>query len=166
MGTNYRRRLGGFMVLLAAILALVAPALSQQRPEAPTARRPQGPLTLRQRIATESKLSLEDVDKVLKVLGPAVQDMLARGETVDVTNLGRFRVVRIPQHRDMVNGRPATIPAVNYVEFLPTGGVVDAANAPGAEPVETVPQFEYDPLPNQVKGLKSPNSRVPTTRTR
>jgi len=47
--------------------------------------------------------------------------------------LGVFRVVRVPEHRDLVDGRPAVIAATNYVDFKPFGGLVDAANAAAAE---------------------------------
>ena len=122
--------------------------------------------TLKSQIAKATKLEEADVDKVLKELGPAISARLARGERVDMPGLGTFRVVRIPEHRDLVQGRPATIPAVNYVEFLAGPAVVDAANAPTAVPAATVPAFEYNPVPYQTPGQRVPDERVPSTRVR
>ena len=85
---------------------------------------------------------------------------------MELKGLGTLRVVRVPEHRDLVDGRPATIPASNYVDFLPAGGLVEAANAPGAVPQDTVPPFQYVPLPDQTKGLRTPEERMPNVRTR
>jgi nucleoid DNA-binding protein len=123
------------------------------------------PNTLKERVAAVTKLPPADVAKMLEALGPAVRDLLGQGQTVDVPNLGRFRVVRVPEHRDLVDGRPATIPPSNTVEFLPTGAFATAANQPGVRPAETVPPFEYNPLPDQTKSLRVPSQRLPNTRT-
>lgn len=124
-----------------------------------------GTLDLKGRIAKATKLPEADVAKVLDAFGPAIRDMLGQGETVSIANLGTFRVVRIPEHRDLVNGRPATIAGSNYVEFLSSGTFGDAANLPGVKPAETVPPFEYNPLPDQAKGLKTGQTRQPNNRT-
>jgi nucleoid DNA-binding protein len=123
-------------------------------------------LPLPRRIAAETKLTEEQVNKVLEALGPAVRDALARGQQIELPGLGTFRVVRVPQHRDLVNGRPATISGVNSVEFLPVGDMVSAANSDNAVPNEVVPPFEYNPLPNQVKGQRVGEVRMPNIRTR
>jgi nucleoid DNA-binding protein len=122
--------------------------------------------TLKGRVAASSKVSEEDVAKVFEALGPAIRDKLASGETVELPGLGVFRVVRVPEHRDLVNGRPATINPANYVEFVPAGGLDAAANAPGAAPAETVPEFRYEPLPGQTPSMKLPDERMPNVRTR
>jgi nucleoid DNA-binding protein len=127
--------------------------------------RPALPNTVKGRIAVATKLSEDEVAKVLDALGPAIRDLLGQGNTVTISNLGTFRVVRIPEHRDMVDGRPATIPGSNYIEFLATGGFAAAANQPGVKPADTVPPFEYTPLPDQAKGLKTPGTRSPNSRT-
>jgi nucleoid DNA-binding protein len=115
-------------------------------------------------IATETKLEVDDVNKVLKQLGPAISAKLARGERVEIPGLGTFRVVRVGEHRDMIDGRPGVVAASNYVEFLPVQDIVAAANAPGAVPAETVPAFQYNVLPNQTPGQKFPGVRTPSTR--
>jgi nucleoid DNA-binding protein len=124
------------------------------------------PGTLKGRIALATKLPEAEVGKVLDALGPAVKDLLGQGQEVVVPNLGTFRVVRIPHHRDLVNGRPATIGGENFVEFLSSEKFAAAANLPGVKPAETVPPFEYNPLPDQTPGLKTGNSKTPGTRTR
>jgi nucleoid DNA-binding protein len=123
------------------------------------------PGTLKGRIAVSTKLPEADVAKVLDAVGPAIRDLLGRGQTVEVMNLGTFRVVRVPEHRDLVDGRPATIAGTNSVEFLPTGAFAAAANQPGVKPAETVPPFEYNPLPDQTRGLKTGSTRAPNART-
>ena len=157
MRTQRWQSLAGCGLLLALVVALATQA------QAP---RPTSPKTFKERVIADSKVAEEDVEKVLRAIGPAVRDMLASGDVVDLPGLGRFRVVRIPQHRDMVNGRPATIPASNYAEFLPAGDILSAANAPNSQPAETVPAFEYKPLPGQTPGAKMPSQRAPATRTR
>jgi len=117
-------------------------------------------------VATAAKLREEDVAKVLSALGPAIREQLARGEVVELPGLGVFRIVRVPEHKDLVNGRPATIPAANTVEFLPSGDAIDAANAADAVPADTVPAYQFNPLPIQTKGLRTPEDRMRNVRTR
>jgi nucleoid DNA-binding protein len=122
---------------------------------------------LHEMVAKKTKLSEDDVKKVLEALGPAIREKLANGETLDLPNLGTFRVVRIPEHKDLVKGRPATIEAVNNVEFVPVGDLFDAANAASAVPAVTVPAFEYNPLPGQTRSERAPlRTREPTVRER
>lgn len=154
---------------LGLTLALNAPVHSQKAPEIKSGSPKQkAPDTLQGRVAQASKLSEDDVNKVLKALGPAVRDELKRGKTVTLPGLGTLRVVRIPQHKDMEigTGRPLTVAAENTIEFLPTGELVGAANSDGAVPAETVPPFQYIPLPGQTPGQKVGQTRVPSTRVR
>ena len=152
----------GVLGVVAGVLTFASPALSEKL----IAKDKQKATTIAGRISLETKLSEEDVGKVIKALGPAVREHLANGEVVDLPALGAFRVVRVPQHRDLVGGRPAVIPGVNSVEFVPDSGLVDAANAASAVPQETVPPFEYNPLPDQTKSLRTPDERAPKVRTR
>jgi nucleoid DNA-binding protein len=147
-----------------AVLAFAAPAFSDKPAAKDNAK--DKPTTLNGRIAADSKVSEGDVAKVLAALGPAVRDRLAAGEKVELPGLGAFRVVHIPEHRDLVDGRPALVPGSNYVDFTPFGGLIDAANAPGAVPQETVPPFEFNPLPGQTPSQHVPFERMPNIRTR
>ena len=122
--------------------------------------------SLESRIADVSKVKEEDVVKVLKAIGPVVTDKIKNGESVDIPGLGSFRVVRLEAHKDLVNGRPAKIAAHKYVEFLPVGGMNEAANSENAVPSESVPGFEYVPLPNSAIGLRTENTRMPNIRSR
>jgi nucleoid DNA-binding protein len=122
--------------------------------------------SLRGRLARAGDIPEEKVDKLLKELGPAISDQLSRGQKVELPGLGAFRVVRVPEHRDLVNGRPTMIAATNYVEFVPVQGVVDSANAASAVPADTVPIWEFNPNSRQVPSQSVPNTRVPSTRIR
>jgi nucleoid DNA-binding protein len=170
MRTANARARGALYGTLVAGLALAAPALSQPQPQRPpqaippTAPRPVK-LTLAGQIAAATKVDEKDVDKVLQALGPAVAAQLTRGQQVNLPGLGTLRVVQIPEHRDLVGGRPASIAASNTVEFLPAGPIAGAANAPGAKPAEVVPPFEYNPLPGQTPSPRTPSSRIPGPRT-
>jgi len=117
-------------------------------------------------LAKATELAEEDVLKMLNGLGPAISRQIAAGRDVTVPGLGTFRVVRIPENKDLVGGRPYTIPARNYVEFLPDNAIVSASNSPDAKPGVTVPPFQYNTLPGQTPGQKVPSGRVPSTRIR
>jgi nucleoid DNA-binding protein len=117
-------------------------------------------------IAKRTEVDEADVAKVLNALGPALARQIAAGREVSVPGLGSFRVVRIPENKSLVGGRPTTIPPRNYVEFLPDDGVVQASNSPDARPSVTVPPFEYIPLPGQTPSQKVPSGRTPSTRIR
>jgi nucleoid DNA-binding protein len=151
--------LTALLATLGVTLGLAAPVRSQ-RPQQPE------PLTLAGRVAAATKMEEKDVEKMLKALGGAVRSQLTGGQSVELPGLGTLRVVRIAAHRDLVDGRPAVIPESNYVEFLPFGDLVGAANAPGAVPASNVLPFEYNPLPGQVKGLRNPGVRQPNVRER
>jgi nucleoid DNA-binding protein len=149
--------------LLALVGLMAVVAASAQAPEAPKKQ------TLEGRVATASKQKRDTVTKVLKALGPAVAAQLQAGEPVTLPGLGTFRVVRVAAHRDMIGGaggRVIKVPGANYIEFVPTGQLEDAANAPGATPSRTVPGFEYIPNPYQVPALKAESLKVGRTRTR
>jgi nucleoid DNA-binding protein len=153
---------------VALALALTSPARSQQREplRVNQSKAAPPPATLQAQLAKDADLPEAKVDKLLKALGPAVLDQIKKGQQVELPGLGVLRVVRIPEHRDLINGRPGTIAATNYVEFLPMANVVTAANAPGAVPAVTVPQYEFNPLPNQTRGGNVGGTRQPSVRIR
>ncbi len=157
------RRWLGLAVLfgsLAAVLALSSPAQSQRQ------RDEDQPLT--KRLAREGKVTDEQAARVFNALGPVLRNELGRGRTVSVPGLGTFRVVQIAEHKDIERGtgRVLRVPATNTVEFLADGSLNRAANSDAAVPAETVPAFEYVPLPNQTPGQKSGTSRSTGTRTK
>jgi nucleoid DNA-binding protein len=120
-----------------------------------------------QRLAEKAGLREETVIRLLKALGPIATEDLRKGEQVVLPGLGALRVVRVAEHRDLRNGRPVTVAAANYVEFIPTGDLVNAANTEGARAAETVPEFRYIPLPNQTPSQKAPSRiRVDPVRSR
>jgi nucleoid DNA-binding protein len=149
--------LGVLLGALALVFGLAGPALSQKPP---------AKMTLEGKVMQYSKLKDKETAKFLEALGPAVRDLLADGQQVSIPGLGTFRIVSVPAHRDMVAGRPATIPAANHVEFVPTGDLTSGANGPAAIPAETVTPFQYVPIPGRDPGMKVPNTRMPNVRTR
>lgn len=123
--------------------------------------------TIPQRIAKDTKLTEEQAEKFYQAIGSAIRDQLQRGKTVSVPGLGTFRVVRVAEHKDMVaGGRPVTVPAFNTVEFIGTIEVSDGVNAEGVAPAETVPPFQYIPLPGQTPGQKQGRTHAPSQRVR
>jgi len=151
------------LAALAATLGVLVPMAAPAQPAKPRAEE-----SLGQRVARESKLSEEQVTRVLNALGPAVRDELKRGSSVSLPGLGTFRIVRVAEHKDIEagTGRPLRVPATNTVEFLATDGLSEAANSATAVPAEVVPAFEYNPLPNQTKGQKVGPTRTEGMRTR
>lgn len=156
--------LGALLGALIVVMALTPPVHSQR-----FVQRLPPEETLIQRLARRAQVSEEEATRLFNALGPAFREELARGRQVNVPGLGSFRVVRIPEHRDLVTGiysQPVVVPAHNYVEFLASGEIVGAANSPNAQPADVVPPFRYDPLPNQTPGQKVGRTRQPTTRLR
>jgi nucleoid DNA-binding protein len=151
------------LAALAATLGVLMPLAAPAQPAKPRAEE-----TMGQRLAREAKLSEEQVNRLLTVLGPAVRDELKKGNTVSLPGLGTFRVVRVAEHKDIEagTGRPLRVPATNTVEFLATEGLSEAANSATAVPAETVPAFQFNPLPNQNKGQRTPSQKIEGTRTR
>ncbi len=150
--------LGALLAVLGLFLGVADPARSQRPQEAPQ--------TIKDRIVKETKLKAADVQAMLTALGPALRDHLRGGNQAELPGLGTFRVVRIPEHRDMVAGRPVTVAGSNYVEFLPSGDLVNAANAANVVPADVVPPFEYIIDPYQTPSMRVGTNRNPGTRTR
>jgi len=122
--------------------------------------------TFVQRVARYADIKEKDADKCLQVVGRALMEDLRQGRTDALPGLGAFRIVRVDKSKDLVNGRPATIPPYNVVEFSPEEGIADNANLEGVEPAVTVPAFEYRILPGQTPGQKMGSSRMPNSRMR
>jgi nucleoid DNA-binding protein len=144
--------------VLGSSLVLASQALSQKPGDKPQ--------TVKDRIVKETKLESADVQKMLNALGPAIREQIRTGAQVEIPGLGTFRIVNIPEHRDLVAGRPATVAGSNTVEFLPIGELVRAANSAGAVPAETVPPFSYIVNPYQAPTQRAPTTREVGTRTR
>jgi nucleoid DNA-binding protein len=147
---------------LVGTLGLVVGAAAQQIQRPADKKQP---ATFQGRMLAATKLPEKDLQTFLTALGPAVSASIASGQSVTIPGLGTFRVVRIPEHRDMAaGGRPIIVDGSNYVEFLPAGSLTGAASAAGATPAVTVPQFQYVPLPDRVPGNRNPGNRTPNTR--
>src|SRR5262245_43227610 len=125
MRKRHWRGLGILLVTLILAVGWVAPAHSQRPGVLPT---------LDDDLAVRTGVNPDDVRKVLAEAGPALSRQLAAGRDVVLPGMGTFRVVRIPENKDLVGGRPTTVPPTNYVEFLPDANIVKAANSPDARP--------------------------------
>ncbi|MFO0876695.1 MAG: HU family DNA-binding protein [Gemmataceae bacterium] len=155
--------LAGLLVTLTLGLVMSATAQSIVTPAANSKTLPS---SIKESIAQETNYKSEAVEKMLKALAPAVSEQLRAGREVELPGLGMFRVVRIDEYRDLVNGRMTIIPARNFVEFVPTERLNQDANAFGARPSRTVEGWEFRANPNSIQGFRTPNTRNLGTRTR
>lgn len=127
--------------------------------------RDKAPASLEEGLVKHSGVKDRSAEKLLKALGPAVKEQLLAGRVVELPGLGVLRVVRVDSHKDLgPGGRPIIVPARNYVEFVPAGGLDTVANQPGAVPARTVEPFEYNVRPGAAPSTRSEYLR--TTRTR
>ncbi len=120
--------------------------------------------TFVQRVARYAEIKDKDAERCINAIGKALVEDLKKGKTDALPGLGSFRIVRVGDSKDLVNGRPVSVPAYNIVEFSPEDGVSDAANADNVEAARFVPAFRYNILPGQTPGQKMPSSRMPSSR--
>jgi nucleoid DNA-binding protein len=154
-----KRALAGLAVILA--LGLIVTAEAQVAGGKKTT-----PANLKAGIVAATKEKQATIEKIFKALGPAVSEQLRAGREVELPGVGMLRVVRVAEYKDLVGGRPAVIPARNYVEFVPTASLNSDANSPGARPARTVPGFDFRVNPNADEGIRTGSTRNPGTRTR
>jgi nucleoid DNA-binding protein len=159
-------------ILLAGVLGAacltIGPAVPVE-PRATAAPPPpaqRGEETFVGRVSKASGVSQEDVAKVLRALAGPLKDDLRQGKTVSLNGVGSFRIVKLPEYRDLKDGKPVIIPPRNSVEFQPAGDLADAANAEGTVPAATVPAFEYNALPGQTPGMRMDGVRMPNVRVK
>ena len=150
------------MLLLAGLAAygFMRPVTAQQPKPIPKNE------TFVQRVARYSDIKDKEAERCIQMIGKALMEDLRQGKTDAIPGLGSFRIVRVGESKDLVNGRPATIPAYNVVEFSPEDGIADAANAETVEAARFVPAFQYNILPGQTPGQKMGSSRMPNSRMR
>jgi nucleoid DNA-binding protein len=122
--------------------------------------------TFVQRVARYADIKERDADKCINALGKALMEDLRQGKTDGLPGLGSFRIVRVGESKDLVNGRPVAIPAYNVIEFSPEEGVSDVANGDNVEAAKFVPAFQYNIIPGQTPGQKMGSSRMPNSRIR
>ena len=109
---------GGALVLVALVVAVAASAQPPGAAKVPT---------LKARVAFTTKQKEELVTKFLEALGPAIREQLAAGRSVALPGVGVFSVVRVAEHRNLVEGRVVVVRATNYIEFVPAGIMIDTA---------------------------------------
>jgi nucleoid DNA-binding protein len=156
MRTRQKVILGGLLAGMGLLLAFAGSVYSQREEKEP----------LEKKVAAVTKIHPDTVAAVIRGLGPAIFKEISLGNQVVLPGLGTFRVVRIPEHKDLRNGRPVTIAETNYVEFLPAGKLVESVNQEGVIPSGTVPAFEFTPRPNETPSLKTGKTRTPRIRSR
>jgi nucleoid DNA-binding protein len=147
---------------LAALIGLLTVTANAQITQKPAKVAPD----LKAGIARETKFKEATVDKMLKAMAPAIKEQLRAGRVVTIDGVGTFQVVRIEAYNDLIEGRPQTVPARNYIEFVPDNGLNEAANADGAVPARTVKGYKFQVDPQRVSGQKSEGVRTPGRRTR
>jgi nucleoid DNA-binding protein len=157
----------GFLLagVLGAAFLTIGPAITAEPVVKPGAT-PKRAETFAGKIAKASGVSEEDVNKVLRALPGVVKDEIRQGKNVSISGLGSFRIVKLPEYRDLKDGKPVIIPPHNSVEFQPAGDLADAASAEGAVPAATIPAFEYNALPGQTPGVRSDGMRMPNIRVK
>jgi nucleoid DNA-binding protein len=158
----------GFLLagVLGAACLTIGPAIPAEPVVKPGPAPQRGAETFTGRIAKASGVSEEDVAKVLRALPGVVKDEIRQGKTVSLNGLGSFRIVKLPEYRDLKDGKPVIIAPHNSVEFQPASDLADAANAEGAVPAATVPAFEYNALPGQTPGMRMDGMRMPIVRVK
>src|SRR5207248_5273495 len=97
-------------LLAAALVALVVlPVLAQNVPipgqyvpgsVTPLPPNPPGLGSIAGAIAKKTGLTEEQVNAVIRELGPAMSDQLARGQGFEIPGAGSFRMIRIAGHRE------------------------------------------------------------------
>jgi nucleoid DNA-binding protein len=123
------------------------------------------PKTPQQKLATAANLTEEQATRAYEAFGSVVVSELSEGKVVNVPNLGTFRLVRIPDYKDIRDTRPVTTPAHNVIEFSASTSAADASNSVDSKPAENVQPMHFDVLPGQVPGQRAPGTRTPTQRT-
>jgi nucleoid DNA-binding protein len=149
--------LGAFLVAMGFILIPAAPVHSEK---------PKAEVTFLERVAKGASMDEEPTSRVLRSLPLAMREDLRRGKSVTLAGLGTFRIVRVEGHKDLQQGRPVVVEPLNTVEFVPEGGLLDAANSANVQPAVVVPEFKYIPLPSQTPGQRQDGMRMPPVRTR
>jgi nucleoid DNA-binding protein len=154
-----RLLLGGLVALLGVILTADAQIVNS--PNKKTL-----PANLKTGLTNATKEKQETIEKLLKTLGPAISEQIRAGREVDIPSLGKFSIVRVPEYKDLVDGRPTTIGAKNYVVFVATEALNKEANAAGTVPIRTIPTYEFKVSPRGEDGQRTPGTRNLGTRTK
>lgn len=151
------RRTRWTLAVLVGSLALVMAVQAQVESKKP-------PRSFHAELAAEAKVKEEVVERVIKAIGPVVRAQLRAGREVTISGVGSLRIVQIGEHRDLVDGRPATIAARNIVEFVGTPETEVAANAPGVVPSRVIEGYEFRINPRSNPGIRTDSIRTPDMR--
>jgi len=157
------KRVGAVAVGAVLFLCAVGMVYSQRTTSAPL----EADLALAKAVAARAKVPVKTVQEVLEALGPEILLQIKDGDVVNLPKLGKIRLVRVGEHKDMERGtgRVITIAARNYVTLDANEEVDKAANAEGVRPNEVVTQFQYNVLPGQTPSQKAGSLKVRSIRT-
>jgi nucleoid DNA-binding protein len=151
------------MVLFLGVVGIVF----SQRPASPPLQEA-GESALAKAVAAKAKLPVKTVQAVLDALGPEILAQIKHGDVVVLPKLGKIRLVRFAEHKDMERGtgRVIIVPGRNLVTLDPEPAAENAANAAGAVPNEVVTEFQYNVLPGQTPAQRTESLKVQSLRTR
>jgi len=157
------KRRGAFVTGLALLLGVAGVVYCQQ----PANSSAEPDMKLATDVAARAKVEVKTVQKVLEALAPEILDQIKKGAVVELPKLGKIRLVRVGEHKDMERGtgRVITIAARNFVTLDANPEIDTAANAAGVQPNEVVTQFQYNVLPGQTPSQKAGNLKVRSLRT-
>jgi nucleoid DNA-binding protein len=119
-------------------------------------------------VAAKTKLPVKTVQTVLDALVPEILTQIERGESVVLPKLGRIRLVRFAEHKDMekVSGRVINVPGRNVVTLDMDAEAESAVNADGVVPSEVIRDFEYNILRGQTPAQRTESMKVRPLRSR
>jgi nucleoid DNA-binding protein len=128
---------------------------------------PEADSQLAKAVAARAKLPVKTVEAVLAALAPEILLQIKQGGIVNLPKIGKIRVVRVGEHKDMERGtgRVFTVAARNYVTLDAESEVDKAVNVAGVQPNEVVVQFQYNVMPGQTPSQKTGSLKVRSTRT-
>jgi nucleoid DNA-binding protein len=155
---------GGTMAAGVVFLLGITGIVFSQRPVAAP---PTAESRLARDVAAKAKLPVKTVQSVLDALVPEILARIEHGDTVELPKLGRIRLVRVAEHKDMEKGtgRVINVPGRNFVTLDIETEVEKAVNANGVVPSEVIREFQYNILPGQTPALQTESLKVRPLRT-
>ncbi len=119
-------------------------------------------------VAAKTKVPVKTVQTVVDALVPEILAQIKRGDTVVLPKLGRIRLVRYAEHKDLEKGtgRVINVPGHNVVALEVEAEADNAVNADGVVPSEVIRDFEYNLLPGQTPTQRTESQKVRSLRTR
>jgi nucleoid DNA-binding protein len=155
---------GGAVAAGLVLLLGAAGVVYSQRPSSPSS---EADPQLVKAVAARAKLPVKTVEAVFEALAPEILLQIKDGGIVTLPKLGKIRIVRVGEHKDMERGtgRVFTVAARNFVTLDADSEVDKVVNAAGVKPNEVVVQFQYNVMPGQTPSQKAGSLKVRSSRT-